>query len=447
MCNMRAIVVPLLSLFMTACTTYGSINNQPITVTNPHPEETYSIHRAIGTDRSNEVTLLLAFSGGGTRAAALSYGVLEAMRDTTINIMGEDKRLLDEIDVISSVSGGSFTAAYFGLHGDKLFTDFEKAFLRRDVAGELKYGLFNPALWFSRRGRTEMAVEFYEENLFNSATFADMQRVGGTLIIINATDMGAGVRFSFIQEYFDLLCSDLSSFPVARAVTAYSTVPVLFNPVVLKNHDGCDSEAAIWLEYIKPLTEGSPQLSNIVDGLRSYANKNVRQYIHLIDGGITDNLGLLGIYEMNEVAGGARKMLDHIGIEKPAPNFVIISVNASTTPQYHIESTNKMPSIENTVNAITDVQLHRNNASTLELIKNGMQRWTKELETPDMDIEPYLIEVNFKSLPSTEKRIFFNKIPTNFSLTANQVEELIKVGREILLNNPEFKRFISNLKK
>ena len=444
---MRAIVVPLLSLFMTACTTYGSINNQPITVTNPNPEETYSIRRAIGIDRSNEVTLLLAFSGGGTRAAALSYGVLEAMRDTTINIMGEDKRLLDEIDVISSVSGGSFTAAYFGLYSDKLFTDFEKAFLRRDVAGELKYGLFNPALWFSRRGRTEMAVEFYEENLFNSATFADMQRVGGPLIIINATDMGAGVRFSFIQEYFDLLCSDLSSFPVAKAVTASSAVPVLFNPVVLKNHDGCDSEAAIWLEYIKPLTEGSPQLSNIVDGLRSYANKDERQYIHFIDGGITDNLGLLGIYEMNEVAGGARKMLDHIGIEKPAPNFVIISVNASTTPQYHIESTNKMPSIENTINAMTDVQLHRNNASTLELIKNGMRRWTKELETPDMDIEPYLIEINFKSLPSTEKRIFFNKIPTDFSLTSEQVEELIKAGREILLNNPEFKRFIRNLKK
>jgi len=181
--------------------------------------------------------------------------------------------------------------------------------------------------------------------------------------------------------------------------------------------------------------------------LRSYAKKDERQYIHLVDGGITDNLGLLGVYEMIEVAGGSRNMLKLMDVEEPAPHFVIISVNASTTPQYDIESTNRMPSIENTVNAMTDVQLHRNNASTLELIKNGMQRWSKELETPDMDIEPYLIEVNFKSLSSTEKRIFFNKIPTDFSLTAEQVEELIKVGRELLLNNPEFRRFLSNLKK
>jgi len=448
MCNIRAIVVLLLpSLFMTACTSYGRINNQPITATNPHPEETYSMRKAIGSGRSNEVTMILAFSGGGTRAAALSYGVLQAMRDITITIKGEDRHLLDEIDTISSVSGGSFTAAYYGLHGDKLFTDFEKAFLRRDVTGELKYGLFNPALWFSRTGRTEMAVEYYEESLFEGATFADMQRFGGPLIVINATDMGAGVRFSFIQDYFDLLCSDLSSFAVARAVTASAAVPVLFNPVVLKNHAGCDSKVAIWLEHIKPLTEGSPQLSSVVDGLRSYAKKDERQYIHLVDGGITDNLGLLGVYEMIEVAGGSRNMLKLMDVEEPAPHFVIISVNASTTPQYDIESTNRMPSIENTVNAMTDVQLHRNNASTLELIKNGMQRWSKELETPDMDIEPYLIEVNFKSLSSTEKRIFFNKIPTDFSLTAEQVEELIKVGRELLLNNPEFRRFLSNLKK
>lgn len=447
MYNIRTIVVlPLLSLFMTACTTYGSINNQPIASTKPPPEETYSLHRAIGKNRSNEVTLLLAFSGGGTRAAALSYGVLEAMRDTTITIEGEKRRLLDEIDVISSVSGGSFTAAYFGLYGDRLFTDFDDDFLRRDVTGELKYGLFNPALWFSRRGRTEMAVEFYEESLFKETTFADMQRLGTPLIVINATDLGAGIRFSFIQGYFDLLCSDLSSFPVARAVTASAAVPVLFNPVILKNYDGCDSEAAVWLEDMKQITEDSPQISHVVDGLLSYAKKDERQYIHLIDGGITDNLGLLAVYEIIEVAGGAREMLDLIDQDEPAPHFVIITVNASTTPQYDIESTNKMPSIENTINAMTDVQIHRNNASTLELIKNGMKRWTKELETPDMDIEHYLIEVDFKSLPSTERRIFFNQIPTDFSLTAEQVQELIEVGRELLLNNPEFRRFISNIK-
>ena len=65
----------------------------------------------------------MTFSGGGTRSAALSYGVLEHLRDTPITIHNKKRRLLDEVDLISSVSGGSFTSAYFGLFGDRVFKD------------------------------------------------------------------------------------------------------------------------------------------------------------------------------------------------------------------------------------------------------------------------------------------------------------------------------------
>jgi NTE family protein len=77
--------------------------------------------------------LLVSFSGGGTRASALAYGVLQELRDTQVGVGGERERLLDEIDVISSVSGGSFTSAYYGLYGDRIFEDFEERFLRRNV--------------------------------------------------------------------------------------------------------------------------------------------------------------------------------------------------------------------------------------------------------------------------------------------------------------------------
>ncbi len=39
--------------------------------------------------------------------------------------------MLDAIAAISSVSGGSFTSACFGLYGDRIFIDFEERFLRR----------------------------------------------------------------------------------------------------------------------------------------------------------------------------------------------------------------------------------------------------------------------------------------------------------------------------
>jgi len=443
--NLRYIVLLTLSLqLLSACASYGTISNQPIT--DVEPSARYAISHAVNSNRSNEVTMVLALSGGGTRAAALAYGVLEAMRDISVNLDGRSQRLLDEIDVISSVSGGSFTAAYYGLHGDKTFTDFENKFLRSDVSGELMYGLIDPELWVSTGGRTEMAVDYYEEKVFRGATFEDLQRREGPLLVINATDLGRGVRFSFTQDYFDLLCSDLSSFQVARAVAASSAVPLLFHPVVLKNHTGCIAPTQTVVEGARPDATNKTQLSHVVDGLNSYALKDQRQYIHLVDGGITDNLGLLAIYEMVEIAGGAKSFLDSIG-GVPAPRIIMISVNASTTPQYDIELTNENPSVEDTINLVTDAQIHRTNMATMELMHDSIRRWASELSTPELAVDSYFVEIDFNRLPEAERRLYFNQIPTNFSLTDEQVDDLIAAGRELLINNTEFQRFIRDLGK
>jgi len=307
-------------------------------------------------------------------------------------------------------------------------------------------GLLDPELWVSTGGRTEMAVDYYEEKVFRGATFADLQRREGPLLVINATDLGRGVRFSFLQDYFDLLCSDLSSFQVARAVAASSAVPVLFHPVVLKNHTGCNARAQTEFEGVRPPATSSPQLSHVVDGLNSYAQKDQRQYIHLVDGGITDNLGLLAIYEMVEIAGGAKSFLDSIG-GVPAPRIIMISVNASTTPQYDIELTNVNPSVEDTINLVTDAQIHRTNVATMELMHNSIRRWSNELATPQNPVDSYFVDIDFNSIPEAERRLYFNQIPTNFSLTEAQVDDLIAAGRELLVSNTEFQRFIKDLGK
>ena len=88
-----------------------------------------------------DLLLLATFSGGGTRAAAFSYGVLEALRDTEISRKGKTTSLLQELDSISAVSGGSFTAAYYGLFGDRIFQDFEARFLKKNVQGDLTSGV------------------------------------------------------------------------------------------------------------------------------------------------------------------------------------------------------------------------------------------------------------------------------------------------------------------
>lgn len=107
--------------------------------------------------------VVLAFSGGGTRAAAFSYGVLEALRRIEIvTKTGRRIRLLDDVDVITGVSGGSFTALAYGLYGEELFDGYEACSLKRNVQGELIARILNPLNWAAlsspKWGRSELAV-------------------------------------------------------------------------------------------------------------------------------------------------------------------------------------------------------------------------------------------------------------------------------------------------
>ena len=92
---------------------------------------------APGDDNSDSLCVIVTFSGGGTRAAAFSFGVLEKLRDTEIVWEGKQRRLLDEVDIISSVSGGSLPSAYYGLFGDRIFEDFPDKVLYRNIQGNI----------------------------------------------------------------------------------------------------------------------------------------------------------------------------------------------------------------------------------------------------------------------------------------------------------------------
>src|SRR5678815_4124330 len=93
-------------------------------------------------DNPGDVLVILTLSGGGTRAAALAYGTMEALRDVKLRIGGRSRRLLDEVDVINAVSGGSIVAGYYAVHREGLFRDFESRYLKRDVERQIRAEVF-----------------------------------------------------------------------------------------------------------------------------------------------------------------------------------------------------------------------------------------------------------------------------------------------------------------
>jgi NTE family protein len=123
----------------------------------------------------------------------------------------------------------------------------------------------------------------------------------------------------------------------------------------------------------------------------------------------------------------------------------MIVVDASTEADNDMYTSNKTPSMKQTIGAMTDMQLHRYNAATLELLNGTINRLSQQLSTPEAPVTPYFILLNFEDIQDPKRLEYFNRIPTSFHLEDEQVDRLIEVGGELLRNNPEFRRLLSDL--
>ena len=289
--SMPQLLILALLVLLGGCATRPV--NPPITDVDPYSGYRFEARQARFKDKDD--LIILAFSGGGTRAAAFSYGVLEFLRRTeVVDSKGRKVRLLDEVDVITGVSGGSFTALAYGLYGDKLFADYEQRFLKRDVEGEITARAFNPLNWGRLSGtgwgRSELAAELYDEILFNGATFRDLDRANGPLIVASATDIASGVSFLFDQLRFNLICSDLDAVRLSRAAAASSAVPVVLSPVTFNNYSGtCGFALPAWMkalaESANPPRPAARAIGSVRDAEKAFDDSVHRPYIHLVDGG------------------------------------------------------------------------------------------------------------------------------------------------------------------
>jgi len=329
-----AAAVVTLALLGAGCTL--GIADQPLGQWTPATNQPWL--EQIPDDRSDEIFVFLAFSGGGTRAAAFAYGVLQELEATEIEVDGQRRKLLDEVDVISSVSGGSFPAAYYGLFGDRIFSEFEPRFLRKDVEGALIARLFWPPNWFrlasGTYGRSEIAATYYDEHIFDNATFRDMLRPGAPFVTINATDLATGSRFGFTQLYFDFLCADLASYPVSHAVAASSAVPVLLSPVTLRNYTpACGYPPPPWL--VESEDSSDPRRRTEARDLLFYLEPGKRKYLHLVDGGIADNLGLRAAFQLVSMQADTEQTFSYLGHPHPRTIlFVLVNAESHREPTF-----------------------------------------------------------------------------------------------------------------
>ena len=411
------------------------------------PSQGYRLENLRAPDNSGSLFVVLAFSGGGTRAAALAYGVLEQLQQTDIVWEGRRKRLLDEVDLISAVSGGSYTAAYYALYRERLFSDFERDFLLRNVQGQLTRKLLAPGNLTRTAsptfGRSDLVAEYLDEYLFHGATFGDLQQRGRPFVLLNASDMSLGTRFEFTQDQFDLLCSDLTPYPISRAVAASSAVPVVFSPLTLRNYAGsCGYHEPAWVQTALDDRAESARRYYQASERRSYLDRAQRPYVHLLDGGISDNTGLRALLDRTLTERDPRQLTHALG-ETALRKALLITVSAETPPSRRLDRSEAVPSMFQVIRHVKDIPIGRYSFETTELFKARFAALAHD--GGNVNTKFYLADVTFEALSDPVERKRFSDIPTSFSLPARDVDAVRGVAARLLRESPGYRDLLRDL--
>lgn len=406
--------------------------------------------------RDPSLLVAVTLSGGGARAAAFGYGVLRELRDTVFDWNGHSLDLLDATDVIAGVSGGSIIAAYYAAFGPEGLEGFEQDFLYRNFQNSLILQTLRPANlyrltspWF---GRSHLLAQRLDE-LLQGRTFGDvMRRPRHPQLLISATDLTQGAIFEFTAEQFDLICSDIASVPLSFAVAASSSVPLLLSPMTLHNHSKSCREQGI-AQRLPPMHDDSYRSRLYALQQKSYLDAEARPYIHLVDGGVADNLGVRRLLDRALAASGLRESFHEVKVPPGSVRrLVIFTVNAESESSEHLDASDETPGNLRVLDALRFGAGSRATHETQEFLADLARKWGRdpraqapgsEIFAPDARI--HVVQVNLRDAVDEERGgLLF--VPTALSLNPDDVDHLIAAGRTALRRSAAFRALREDLR-
>lgn len=447
---LRATAVVLVAFALSACSSMRPWQNVPMredaaTSAAARPQQPRN-------PGGSSIVAAVTLSGGGARAAAFGLGVLQELKATNFIWEGRETTLLDEVGLISGVSGGSVLATYYAAFGaegldrfeqDFLLDDFESGLIGKALAPATMHELTSP--WF---GRSNVLAQRLDA-LYRGRTFGDLlARPRGPELLVTATDLTTGAPFEFTLEQFQLICSDLGSVPLSFAVASSSAVPLLLTPMTLRNFAG---------QCAPP----SPQAVGMADNFRarllnanaqSYLDTKERPFVHLVDGGLSDNLGVRTLLD-HLIAGGSMKESFPDAAPGSIRRLVLIVVNSERDITERIDHSDHVPTTGQVLDALVFGAGSRETQVTLAILNDDVQRWSRELAqqrgTPGSpfaaDAQIQVVSVSLRDVGDHRLRRSLLQVPTAFTIDPSDVRRLQQAGREALRASPQFRRLVRDL--
>jgi NTE family protein len=457
----------LVAMLLSACASLTVVDTTPLPASKLEPpgSETisdggYRIDSVTRVRQIPDLLILVAMSGGGKRSAAYAYGALKGMGQVTIP--GDGRSLLSQLDGISGISGGSFTAAYYGLHRDNMFGQYEKDVLYSDTNAYI-FGIYLlPWNWGwiadPTVGTNDYMERVYDRTMFHGAKYKDLKALGRPIIAIGATDISYGAPFLFTQEGFDIICSDLSEFPLARAVAASNGFPGLFSPITLTNHAAdCGGRVPGWERRVTAEERRNP-LSRIGTQAQltdRYLDPNRTKYVHLADGGISDNLGLRVAGSMMETMAASPETIRTLGYDH-LRRVLVISVDGQGAQDASVAQRKIVGGLFSLLGLVSGGQIDRYNFETLSTVSSQIKGVVRAIQnarcsegkvvydTPCDDVQGELVHISLAAMPDSPEKDQLLAIPTGLSLPQHDVDLLVAAGATAVTTSEPLRQFLDN---
>jgi len=413
----------------------------------------------------DDTAIALTFSGGGMRAAAFSYGVLLGFNETKIRTRAGIVPLSERIDFVSGVSGGSVLAAYYGLKKQAALADFKQRFLLRNAEESLQTDITLGNVARGLQGGindTTQLPRWLDANLYNGATFKDLESGRRPRVWINASDIYNRTPFVFGPATFAALCSDLSTYPVSLAVAASAAVPVFFAPVVIQNYPGgCPGRLPEFIARIRNDHGAPPMMKAYADALERYQSGEVR-YVKLLDGGLVDNYGLAA-FTIARLA--SRSPYGPLSPQEAVKlrRLLFLVVDAGRAPSGEWVKTVSGPAGVDLIMATSDtatgagaVQSYSTFDDTMVDWRDALIKWRCGLSEGDRrkyhappgwacrDVKFFVGRIAFEQF-GPERAAQLNAVETRFKLPPEQVDMLIQAGRDAVTTNTTLQSFLKSL--
>jgi NTE family protein len=199
------------------------------------------------------------------------------------------------------------------------------------------------------------------------------ERGRGPLILASATDISTGARFVFNQTTFDILCSDLNAVPLSRAAAASSAVPVVLSPVTINNYARHLQQALppwvkLFTEAEEPPRPAARAIRSLKD-MQAYGDGVHRPYLHLVDGGVSDNVGMRAVLDALEIS----QALHEVGAPTPlddARRIIVFIVNSLSSPPTNWDESETPPGTVGILLKSAGVPIDRYSYEAIELLRD-----------------------------------------------------------------------------